>query len=99
MANWRKLLNPGPVELGTQHLDSVIEPDTYVCRTTANALTERGYPYEGVSGTLVVLPWNPAIPRVIAVFYPWSERPIAKRTSNSDGTWRPWVDALGQEVA
>ena len=99
MANWRKLLKPGPVELGTQHLDGVTVPDTYVQRTSAVPLKSLGYPYDGVPGTLMVLPWNPAIPRVIAVFYPWSERPIVKRTSNADGTWRPWVDALGNEVA
>lgn len=88
----------GPVELGSTHLDTVTAPRTYVCRTIANAQVALGYPYEGVSGTLVVLPWNPAIPRAIAVYYPWSERPVAKRTSNSDGTWRPWVDLLGNLI-
>lgn len=97
MANWRKLLRPQPIELGTRHLDGVTVPDTYVCRTTANAQKALGYPYEGVSGALVVLPWNPAIPRVIQVFYTWNGG-IVKRTSNSDGTWRAWVDAMGEAI-
>lgn len=92
------LKQPAPTELGVTHLDTVLVPGTYVCRTTANAQLALGYPYEGVSGTLVVLPWNPALPRVIAIFYPWSERPVAKRTSNSDGTWRAWVDMLGNPI-
>lgn len=96
---WRKLLKPGPVELGAQHLDAVVEPDTYVCRSQANARLDLGYPFEGVPGTLVVLPWNPVIPRVIAVFYPWNASPIVKRTLNGDGSWGPWYDALGNEVA
>lgn len=98
MATWRKLFKPAPVELGARHLDTVVVPDQYVQRTTANALKSLGYPYEGVSGALVVLPWNPALPRVIAVFYPWNELPVAKRTSNSNGTWRPWVDPMGKEI-
>lgn len=98
MATWKKLFKPAPLELGTKHLDTVVVPEQYVQRTTANALKSLGYPYEGVSGALVVLPWNPGNGRVIAVFYPWDERPIAKRTSNADGTWRPWVDPMGQVI-
>lgn len=88
-----------PIDLGATHLDSVVDPDTYVCRSSSNAQKALGYPYDGVPGTLVVLPWNPQIPRVIAVFYPWSERPVVKRTLNNDGSWRPWADFMGNEVA
>lgn len=86
------------IELGDSHLDTIIAPNTYVCRSSENALKALGYPYEGVPGTLVVLPWNPVIPRVIAVFYPWTSRAVVKRTLNGDGTWREWMDLHGNPI-
>lgn len=94
---WRKLLKPGPINLGTQHLDTIMAPDVYVQPFASRATNSNGYPWDGIAGTLEVLPWNPTAGNVIAVFTSW-DRGIAKRVYHN-GVWREWLDAMGTVIS
>ena len=93
---WKRLLKPGPVDLGITHLDAVTEPGVYTQIFAGRATKAQGYPFEGKAGTLVIHPWNPSSGNVIAVFHSW-DAGSAKRTLYN-GAWRPWLDLTGKAV-
>lgn len=93
---WIKKSKTGPIDLGTAHLDSIVEPNTYIQPFASRATKANGYPFDGVAGTLEVLPWNPSNGNVIVVFHSW-DRGSAKRTYYN-GLWRPWLDMIGKAV-
>lgn len=95
--SWIKKAKPGPIDIGTAHLDSITVPDIYVQPFASRATKANGYPFDGVAGTLELLPWNPASGNVIAIFHSW-DRGSAKRTLYL-GNWRPWLDMTGKAVS
>lgn len=85
-----------PKDLGTDHLDIVTGRGRFYQPFASRATKAQGYPWEGVAGILTVDVWNPANGNMIATFTSW-DRGIAKRTLYL-GTWRPWLDPLGNTI-
>lgn len=96
MANWRKLLKPGPIDLGTRHLNDVTVPDEYVQPYGARVTKAQGYPIEGVGGLYKLIDWNPVSGSQIATFTTPSAGIFT--TYKLNGTWRTWTDAMGRPV-
>lgn len=93
---WIKRPKPGPIDLGTRHLDSVVTPDLYTQRYTSRSTKANGYPFEGKAGVLEVLPWIADT----GVIQRWTSQAggIATRYY-LNGSWQRWMDATGTAVA
>lgn len=95
--SWRKLLKPGPVDLGREHLNEVIEPDTYVQPFASRATRAQGYPFEGQGVHLEVLPWRPSDGGVIQRATPQNGVIVTRYWLT--GTWSAWRDTTGRTVS
>lgn len=91
---WIKRPPRSPKRLTSQHLDEVLIPDDYQQPFASQATKARGYPWEGLAGRLEVREWT--ADSLICVYITWSGG-IAKRAFYN-GTWRPWLDAMGKAV-
>lgn len=60
---WMKKTKPGPVDLGTAHLNTVTASNWqgYTQPFAARATKAQGYPFEGIAGHMQILPWNPEV--------------------------------------
>lgn len=92
---WLKRPKPGPVDLGTSHLNSIIAPDLYTQIYTARATLAQGYPFEGKAGVLEVLPWNGDA----GVIQRWTSQAGGVATRYYlRGSWQLWMNAVGERV-
>lgn len=76
---------PASIQIGTRHLDQVTEPGTYMQHRTADATTDRGYPWP-FPGVLRVMDWQPGVP--MQIYY--TRNQATYRRTMYLGQWEPW---------
>lgn len=92
---WIKKTKPGPIDLGTRHLDEITEPALYSQPFASRATKAQGYPFDGQPGILEVKLWRAGDGAVIAI-YTASEGATASRSFYT--VWRSWRDSMGRAV-